>query len=342
MGSVAETVELFSPHASSLSPHEYSVESHTVPWAIGHKLIAGTAKDIEKLKMWQLARFAARTYPGASEEQLKLACDFNAFLFVCDDVADGMEDKIEQAARKRENGMTDVTKRALKEEYERRVKALDARLMAVCKGAEPGCKDHPVVHALHDILVRAKTVGHVTWVRQFVTDLQHTSAGVRWERLIRHSRKGRQTSLATYTKLRTLSVGAYMQLDLVGLFLEGESAENILGNSYVQQMRLMATNHIAWVNDIYSVERDVTERSGNVVLVLCEELGVEMKRGVELARGMCNKEMMAFMELERQLVILMADANEGARKGVVEYVKRLGVWMKGNLDWSCETSRYRE
>lgn len=295
----------------ALNPNVEAAHEHTLGWAVEMGLVRPDGGKLERLRKARFTWLAARAYPTVRALELDLISDWICFLFFYDDVCD--------------------TPKVAEADYTARLIAIEDRLISIVRGAPVQRDDGALVRALADIRDRAIWLEAEAWVPRLGDHLQEYIEGCRWERLLRL--RETQPSLATYARLRPLISAVPPCFDFAGMCIDGSRtafADDIL----VRQLEAMATNHICWVNDIYGLDKELRERTtSNIVIVLAHELELDWEDAIDQAIEMCNAELEAFMALEAELSRRLSD--EGRR-----YVRALGSWMRGNLDWYADTMRY--
>jgi hypothetical protein len=94
----------------------------------------------------------------------------------------------------------------------------------------------------------------------------------------------------------------------------------------------------AWHNDVFSLDKELAYGDvHNLVLVIAREPAVSLPEARALAVARCNAEVDALQVTARRL----PSFGEAADPIVADFVMGMGALMRGNLDWSLETLRYR-
>lgn len=284
---------------------------HTLRWAVESGLVQDMGSKFERFRGARFTWLAARAYPTVTRGQLELISDWITFLFFYDDMCD--------------------TQESTEKDYLKKLVAAENRLIAIGHGAEIDDTDSPLNSALANIRDRVAEQGADAWLGRLGYHIQEYIEGCRWERFIRM--QGSIPSLATYSKLRLLISAVYPCFDFAGLCIDG-SRTDFADNMLVQQLEIMANNYICWVNDIYGVDKEISESTtSNLVIVLASEHDLSWEAALDRAIEMCNAELEAFMDLE-QAIVALGDSES------CTYIESLKSWMRGNLDWYAETVRY--
>lgn len=298
--------------ASAINPHLERASAQVTRWAVELGLVHAEGDKFDRFVAARFPWLAARAYPEVGPEQLEVITDWITFVFFFDDMCD--------------------TQAAIDPDYMVRLVAREQRLIDLARGAEPRDDDSPLDRALVDLLVRVARFASPEWQQRLALHIQQYLEGCRWERLLRM--QGRIPRFATYSKLRLLVSAVFPCFDLAGMCIDGTQT-GFVEQVYVEQLEVMANNHICWVNDIYGLDKELGEQTtSNLVVVLANEHDLSWDQALDRAISMCNSELAAFHELASQLDAL-GDPECRA------YVRALEAWMRGNLDWYRETLRYR-
>jgi 5-epi-alpha-selinene synthase len=300
--------------ASAINPNLEQAQAHALHWVVELGLVHAQGEKFDRFVAARFPWLAARAYPDVDAEQLAVITDWITFVFFFDDMCD--------------------TQAAIDPDYAVKLVAREDRLIALARGAEPRDDDSPLDRALVDVLRRVGERSSPFWQQRLSAHIQEYLEGCRWERLIRM--QGRVPRLATYSKLRLLVSAVFPCFDLAGLCIDVDRRRTaFVDNVYVQQLEVMANNHICWVNDIYGLDKELGEQTtSNLVVVLASQHDLSWDQALDRAIDMCNSELEAFAELAQQLGQL-GDPDCQA------YVRALESWMRGNLDWYVETRRYQ-
>lgn len=306
------------PQAVALNPHVEEAEQHTIDWAYRFMLIVDeeTSQLLRRVKFTHLA---AGGYPTAGLEALKLACDWCTWLFFYDDWY--CDDAASEFAR-------DPLKLA----------AVHRRLLEILSGqARPQSDDSPLAHTLSDLRRRFLQRAGNTWMGFFLRAVRAYFQANLWEVETRAS--GRIPPIGVYTKMRPYAGAVHTVFDLLDIALGQRLPVDLREHVMLQQLVLMANNCICWVNDIFSVTKEIQEGNrNNLVLLLSHEQGLTLPQAVEAAVDLHNRELLGFLELERR----MPGFAPGFEEPLSAFLRGVRAWIFGNLAWSRTTARYQE
>src|SRR5262249_53150865 len=98
-----------------------------------------------------------------------------------------------------------------------------------------------------------------------------------------------------------------------------------------------AVDIICWTNDVYSLRKELAHSEiYNVVMSIQHEQGCSLQEAVNQACTMVETRTHCFQELVQQLPL--SPTKEG--QDICTFLAGVGVWLRGNLDWSRATGRY--
>jgi hypothetical protein len=78
-----------------------------------------------------------------------------------------------------------------------------------------------------------------------------------------------------------------------------------------------------------------------VVFTLEKDHALSRADAARMVGRMCDEELKAFLEVERQLPMVLGEAYENDREAYEAYIDLLKRWMRGLVDWSARTARYQ-
>ena len=310
--------ELDYPFGSAISEHADEVHRGTVAWAWRFGLLPGD-RALRLFDATGLGRLVARTHPDSPPEDLRLISDWYAWLFLQDDMRDETE------VSKRPGELSEV----------------DARFLELLEGATLADTDIPLARALHELgerlrgCLREKALSDV-WMRRLVRAVGEHLEATLWEAA------NRARSVApdpeTYIRMRPLTGGLSIVTELVEIVEGAHLPTEVREHPVVQRMTGASHNVVCWANDVLSLSKELARGEvNNLVVVLRDADGIPLQEAVDRAAEMHDAEVRAFVDLSGRLPIFgpTIDANLG------RYVSALRARMRGVLDWSHESERYR-
>jgi hypothetical protein len=305
--------ELHCPFAPIINMHVEAVHQHTLEWVSRFELVA-TEASWQRFRAAKFAWLAARAYPTASMEALKLVAEWNIWLFIHDDQCDeaGLGRQPEALA------------------------ALYDKLRPIVRGAEPAAGCERIVLALHDLIGRMQARASKAWLERFAHSVDDYFAACIWE--AHNCAAGRVPDIHSYVQMRPFTGALNTDIELIELCEHIYLPNEVYAHPDVQRLTLMANNVVCWANDIISLEKEL--RHGdvhNLVVAIQHECGCGLQEAVHRARAMHDSEVRAFVDLAERAPWFGTRIEAELER----YLVILRAWMRGNLDWAYDTRRYR-
>jgi 5-epi-alpha-selinene synthase len=306
----APTFNLYCPFEPALNPNAEAAHDASVDWARRLGLVSSDA-EVRYLDRSRIGWLVARAFPGAPLDELQLAADWTTLFCVLDD-------------RTEADGLAPM-----------RLAAFLARLLDVFKSGKLHHDDDPLAHAFLDLRRRLDRCAPAGWVASFADRLEEIFVGFSWEAINRSKRI--KPDLDAYRTIRETTVGLYPQFALTrltdGICLPPE----VLEHPIVERLHSAASRCVGWANDIFTHEKELEQGEvNNLVLALMDNEALPLEAAVARACEEHDAEVRRFLELERAL------PSFGAADGEVRrYLGILRSFIRGHLDWSRETGRYR-
>lgn len=305
---------LYCPFWSALNPGTEAAHRHTHAWAEAFGLCRG-AKAQRQVASEQFTWLVGRFFPRAAPDVLDLISDFTSWLFWHDDVCD--ETTLGE----------DPTALARQFHW----------LFGVLTRRQEIRAGQPFDAAFADLRDRFEAAApSPAWFARFVVSVQqYFDAGV-WEAINRQD--GVVPTVESFVGMRRFAGGMYIYLDFVELALGAELPLVVRGRRDVARLQQITTNVACWHNDLFSLPKELAFGDvHNLVVVIAKERTLNLAAATRAAMAECDREARAFRRLARQLPPF-GPALDGL---LARYLEGLGALMRGNLDWSRETARYR-
>ena len=106
----------------------------------------------------------------------------------------------------------------------------------------------------------------------------------------------------------------------------------------MKRLTLASHNAVCWANDVISLEKELARGDvHNLVLVLAHDEGLDLREAVDRVAHTHDAEVEEFVRLSSRLPSFGVAVDEHLGR----YVAALQARIKGNLDWSLESARYR-
>jgi hypothetical protein len=145
--------------------------------------------------------------------------------------------------------------------------------------------------------------------------------------------------LDDYIALRSLDSGVYPVVDCIEIASGLPLAPEVRKHPLIVAMGDHAVRHVALANDVFSYEKEVLINGStmNLVHVLREHENLSIEGAVTRAVDLVNDFARAFVQAEQTLPPFRP-----ARRAAVEaYITGLKTWMRGNVDFSLRSRRFR-
>jgi hypothetical protein len=282
-------------------------------WVVGQGLLRDetTARRYRGVSVGLLA---GMTHPTAEPALLELVAQVMAWIFIEDDHYDASAERSpSEALAERFRGYLDVL-------VQRRAPA-DADV---------------AMHALADLARRLAARGSASWYRHFVTTMQKF-----WFEGVLVETWYREQSItpdpASYMATRVQTVGVYVCLALVELDGDHELDAELRTNALVQRTTWLTSRIIAYVNDVFSYEKE--RRAGdpnNFVHTLRLHHGLDLSAAVARTIQAHDRELAQLLALERALHRTSPEIAER----IEPLLAGCRAWMVGALQWQRIATRY--
>lgn len=282
-----------------------------VDWAASHGLLRDAAQR-ERAQAIQVAQLAASTFTRHVEQVVQLGADLILWLYLFDDAIGEADPDLDLALhRKRLGGF----ERLLRSE------ASDA--------------SGPFAAALVSIRERATDLGGGRdWHRRFADDMADYFAGCFDEAVYR--RAGVTPNVRVYRALRAQTVGTSAVFTIAELGEGRQPSREEMDSPRVVEVRRVAAQLTAWVNDIYSYPKEVALGDPmNLVAALARAHDLDPADAVTEAVAIYNT------DLERLDSLVGAIQRRFASPALQRHLDDLVAWVHGNRAWTHQCGRYR-
>lgn len=303
----------YCPLPSAINAHVEAIQRHSLDWALTFQLLQGDAA-VRRFEASKFGWLAARAYPRAGFAEACIVVDWNVWLFLLDDQCD-------------EGGIGRDPDR---------LRAYFATLQAILHDpAGASCED-PLAWALRDVWERMLARATPVWRDRFLRDADDYFDACVWEASNRA--QGVIPSVADYIRYRPLTGALITDVDLIDLTEHIDLPDAVRRYPVVQQLTEMANNVVCWANDIISLAKEMQRGDvHNLVLVIRHAEDCTLHEAIQRAARMHDAEMRRFLAIQRKLPTVGPELDPD----VDRYIAVLRAWMRGNLDWSIDSGRYR-
>lgn len=306
--------QLYCPFPSAINPHADAANERAIAWAQRWRL-SSEPGAYQKLAKLNLGALAGLTHTTASARSLQLIADWCAWLFIHDDLCD-------EAALAHQPV-------ALAHWHE--------DLFAVMHHpAGQQIAEHGMVAGFADLWRRSIEQAPPGWADRFQASIRAFFTANVWEA---HNRAAHlRPDLETYLRQRPLTSGMDMFIDLIEVAHPLTLTPEIRNHPLVQELRALTARGACWVNDILSYEKELRQGDHhNLVLVLAHTYQTSYAEALTRAAAIHDNDIRMFIRCER-LLLSRPDLASATLRG---YTAVLRSYLRGNLDWTSQSIRYR-
>jgi hypothetical protein len=285
--------------------------------AMLYGLIDGAEDDADTRRFRAFVQLDGFVYPYASLQRLSVVGGFNQWLYFLDDQYDdhpeshGDLEAIRGIMQRGVDLLCGAPLQVKPTPFERYSRAYRRELAALM----PSGFFERFVKNVKEYLFEGSLVGLGHWLR-------------------------RETlSVDSYIELRALDSGVYPVIDCVEIAADLSLPQEVLEGRELSQMVHAAVRHVALTNDVFSFEKETLQNGSTVNLVhvlrLRENRSIESaaQRAADIVNGYTR----AFQSLERRLPRYEPQVEADVRA----YVHGMKTWMRGNVDFSLQSQRFR-
>jgi Terpene synthase family 2, C-terminal metal binding len=309
------------PFPARQHPEAEIIEEHVRAWADQFQLVRSDA-TARALAHNRFGVFSACTYPTAPLPEAELGADWLAWLFLADD-------QYEEGAYGSEHQWTGVA-RAVRAVLE--------------PDHGPGAlADAPLIRALADLSRRFDALASPARKQRLTGHLLDTMASVFREIQLRENGT---PPLPEYITLRRHCGGVIPCFDLIEICAHVALPAEVYHSPIYQEIILAGTDIVCWINDLYSLEKEVAWGSkSNIVLVLQHEREIDQRQAFSAARTLIGERVNDLLSAEQSLPTLARSLrlDTGTGETVRRCVAGVLDWVAGSSFWHHHgTARYRQ
>ncbi|MFL6078170.1 MAG: terpene synthase family protein [Mycobacteriales bacterium] len=297
------------PFPARLHPGADLAERHARNALAGWGLL-GTPGARRRYDALRPGHLTGRIYPDTRMPDLVLLTELVGVLFLLDDELD--------------EGRLDLDGLA----------ALGAGLLGILTARyRPRPGDDPYLVSLSHLWGRIAAARPPAWRRRFTRHVAEYVDACRREAVLRAA--GTRLDLPAYVELRRAAGFARPSTDLIELAARIDVPDRAHAAPPLRALVDAAADLVLWANDVVSFDRErAAGEVNNLVLILDGDLA-----GLE---RMLSLRLWGFLRLEESISPLWTELGltRAERTACQRYVIGLRHWVRGNLDWCGETTRY--
>lgn len=290
------------PISPTMSVYADAVQDWLGKWTRRHGLPAELA---DRLAEGGIARYAGRLYPDATLDDLKVIAALFTWFFLADDECD----------------------RACVPEPDR-VRALVNSALDLLETGHCAI-DGPLGSMLADAWQEPRRRMPARWRARFVSTVEHHLRGVVVE--AHNKAAGYRPGVAEYIRLRRATSAAYVAHALVDFAAGVSVSDRVWRHPAVRAYSAVGNDLLSWFNDLLSLDRDAATSGGhNLVLAVANESGLPIEVAAERVR-----------DLWQETISRMPSLRPVLGEPADRYLDGVDWAIRGTIDWSLESARYR-
>nr|BDI63099.1 sesquiterpene synthase [Collybia nuda] len=295
------------PLEGATNPHYEKGAAESRAWINSYNVFTDRKRAFFVLGSNEL--LVSHAYPYAGYDVFKICCDFVNVLFVFDELSDEQDGKDALTLGNIfVNAMTDPLWND-QSKFSRMTKEFRSRY--------------------------TKLAGPNTTAR-FLKYWESYCAAVITEAELRE--KGQILDVDSFMELRRDNSAVRLCFGLIEFCFGTDLPDEVFEDPTFLKIYWAAVDLVCWANDVYSYDMEQSKgiSGNNIVTVLMHDKNMDLQTAVDYV-GTYSKELVdRFMDLQAHL----PSWGSAVDSQVALFIKGLGYWVKGNLDWSFETQRY--
>ncbi|GAA3677546.1 hypothetical protein GCM10022267_75500 [Lentzea roselyniae] len=311
--SIATLPDLWCPFPSENNPHSDEVDGESFRWLNQHGLLEDELK-IQRLRRQRSGALAGRTNPEVDATMLRLLSDWYVWLFAFDD---GYCESVEASGGSAAEAALTIS---------RLTRALDSDLQVL--GAM-----EPFARSLQEVRDRVDAVASDFQLEYWKSTVRDYLAAQMWE--VANREADRIPDLDEYLTMRRHTGATYTCLTLIDVTMRLGMSLHDVCDAEMRSLLDITANLVSWDNDLYSHAKEMASDQGrhNLVGVLAHHRKCSTSEAWELATAMRDREM-------RNFVATCAQVEDNAEPQTRNFVRSLGLWLRGHIEWSRASSRF--
>jgi 5-epi-alpha-selinene synthase len=284
-------------------------EKHINDW-VRNFGIFDNMEDEQKFQSYCCSWLVTYSCPNAGKEEQFVLADWNAFLFILDDLCDTSE--IGQ----------DYTK--LSHRFDYLIQLLNDRTY-LSKDAQD-----PIAAYMCEIWSRIREYQpDIPWQKRFIVRMKEYFDSCVWE--ARNRQLHAIPDQENYVRNRYFSAAVYPLLELGDITDKINIPIEIKNHPILKEMTDIAALHIGLCNDLFSYSKEILQEEvhHNLVLQIAQQNQVAVGDAVTQVIDQVNGMIERFLTLKKDLPIFGSNVDQD----VNTYVELLQSWIRGHVDW---------
>ncbi|MCS7483821.1 terpene synthase family protein [Umezawaea endophytica] len=267
---------------------------------------------------------AARAYSAARPDRLTVIARWFNWMFFLDDMYDGPigQQDDEPAHRELLSGM--------------------AAAMPL-RWEQPAQAEDPLRQLLADLWLELSALMTTGWMTRFHQHVMQFLAAFRHESLLRARRQ--TPGMRVFEEVRWPGSAMPACIDMIEVATGIELPLLIQPIEPYQKMVTTTADCVSWLNDVLSLRMELAcAEVSNIVLVLMQDNACDVTQAADMVHHRTTLAVQRFLEAEQELRLLCTEwpgLTETDHTAIDECVAGMKRWMRGSVDWSENTARYR-
>jgi 5-epi-alpha-selinene synthase len=273
-------------------------------------------EDERKFQSYGYSWLMVYAYPNAGMEEQFIVSDWNAWLFLLDDLNDTSEigqDYIKLRLR------FDYLLRLLRDRTILSREAQDPIAESMCELWSRICKYQP----------------DIQWQERFINGMKEYFDACVWES------RNRQFQIIPsqddYIRNRYFSGAVYPSMDLGDITEKMNVPDEMKSHPILKEMTDLTVMHITLCNDLFSHGKEILQEEvhHNLVLQIAQQNQVTVEDAVNQVIERVNSMVERFLILKKELPVLGSNTDQDVSK----FVGLLQSWIRGHVDWVGKKSQ---
>ena len=301
---------IFCPIEAVLNPNYETVKVELMAWAERCGFFT-EEKDKLKFNKADFTFLGALCYPDLAPKDLLLSVKWLTFLFYHDDRFDNKKSKLS-------SDIPTITK-------------TNEDLLSILKGNEPNdrIKSDPLAISAKEIAERSYDSGF------FIERVRQYFEATVMEAELRET--PRKQTVEQFLPIRQYVGAVYTTFEMGLIASNAHLTKDVRGELKLIEMARHANNSVCEANDIYSLRKEMTQGSTNLIFIKHETDKMTWEASVEYVKNLHNDDVKDLLEIERTL-----PDNLKRIGNVIKYIQIMKSWVIGNIEWSQRTGRYNK
>ncbi len=311
--------EFYIPFTTRVNPHQDIATRHALAWLQLTTLVDGE-NDSDRLQQFMtFGDLAARTYPDIGAVELEQVINWINWLFILDDQVD---ERCDQAGA--DNTLTMLN-------HLRQVIKSDTRVTP-----------QTPLETAWEILWRELSVGMGQQAQQrFLLSIDDYLVSLQQE--VAMTAEGYIPDLLTFAEIRRETGAVKTTLCINEYAYHQQLPSGFCDSDLYRVLTDVTCDVTGMTNDIWSYSKERAHPSGNsYVIIFSHHMGCDTENAMIFVNHLITSRVKCFLHALTQLPGLLEQLNlsTAERQFALHYVTGMEHWMRGNLEWSSQTSRY--